>query len=88
MLKNMKLDKQRELASIREALKTLKMPSQQETIKEALDILTGEMAPEKLAVFVSMLPIGEENYLAVRSKLFPEEKLLPLVEKIKERHKQ
>lgn len=60
----------------------LKMPSEQEVIQEALEILEKHMEPSKIALLVSMLPVGEGNYLAIRDKLFAGETLSTLVEKI------
>ncbi len=41
------------------------------------------MDPAKIAILVSMLPIGEGNYLAIREQLFAGETVDTLVEKIK-----
>lgn len=58
------------------------MPREQEVIREALEILEKHMEPSKIALLVSMLPVGEGNYLAIREKLFAGETLTTLVEKI------
>ena len=60
-----------------------KLPSQQEVIREALAILEKHMEPAKIAMLVSMLPIGEGNYLAIREQLFAGETVDTLVEKVK-----
>lgn len=61
----------------------MKLPSQQEVIREALAILEKHMEPSKIAILVSMLPIGEGDYLAIREQLFAGESIDTLVEKIK-----
>ena len=79
----MNMEMPREQAVIQEALMNMKMPSQQEVIQEALEILEKHMEPSKIALLVSMLPVGEGNYLATREKLFAGETVTTLVEKIK-----
>jgi hypothetical protein len=59
-----------------------KLPNKQEVIREALAILEKHMEPSKIALLVSMLPIGEGNYLAIREQLFAGETVETLVEKV------
>lgn len=65
----------------------VKMPTQQEVIQEALEILEKHMEPSKIALLVSMLPVGEGDYLAIREKLFPGETLTAIVDKIKDQQR-
>lgn len=83
----MDMEMQREQAVIQEALLNMKLPSQQEVIQEALEILEKHIEPSKIALLVSMLPVGEGNYLATREKLFAGETVTTLVEKIQAHQK-
>ena len=78
----MNIDTPKAQPNVQEALMNMKMPSQQEVIKEALDILDKHMEPSKIALLVSLLPVGEDNYLAIREKLFAGETVATLLEKI------
>jgi hypothetical protein len=60
-----------------------KLPNKQEVIREALEILEKHMEPSKIALLLSMLPIGEGNYLAIREHLFAGETVKTLVEKVR-----
>ena len=40
------------------------------------------MEPSKIALLVSLLPVGEGNYLAIREKLFAGETVATVLEKI------
>ncbi len=63
----------------------VKMLKEQDVIREALEILERHMEPAKVALLISMLPVGEGNYLAIREKLFANETVATLVEKIQVR---
>ncbi len=47
-------------------MRDVKMPTQQEVIQEALEILWEHMEPSKIALLVSMLPVGEGDYFPLK----------------------
>lgn len=61
----------------------VKMPRELEVMQEALEILEEHMEPSKLALLLSMLQVGREDYLAIREQLFAGETLTTLYEKVR-----
>ena len=60
----------------------VRMPNEQQVIKEALEILQQHMEPSKIAILLSILPIGESSYFEIREQIFSKETVDSLVEKV------
>ena len=60
----------------------IKMPRGQEVIQEALEILEQHMEPSKVALLLSMMQAGKDDYLKIRSSIFTGETVTTLYEKI------
>lgn len=60
----------------------IKMPRGQEVIQEALEILEEHMEPSKVALLLSIMQTGKDDYLKIREQLFGGETVATLYEKI------
>jgi hypothetical protein len=60
----------------------IKMPRRQEVIQEALEILEEHMEPSKVALLLSIMQTGKDDYLKIREQLFTGETVTTLYEKI------
>ncbi len=60
----------------------IKMPRGQEVIQEALEILEEHMEPSKVALLLSMMQAGKDDYLKIRSSIFAGETVTTLYKKI------
>jgi len=60
----------------------IKMPRGQEVIQEALEILEEHMEPSKVALLLSIMQAGKDDYLKIRSSIFTGETVMTLYEKI------
>jgi len=61
---------------------TVKVISEQEVLREALEVLLEHLSPAKVARFWAAWQAGEGNYLATRRQLFAEETVATLFEKV------
>lgn len=62
---------------------TVKVPSDQEIMREAAEILTEHMSPAKLARLWAVWQTGNGDYLAWRDEVFGAETVETLYEKVK-----
>ena len=60
----------------------IKMPREQEVIREALEILEKHMEPSKVALILSLWQTGGGDYLTIRDQLFAGETVKTLYDKI------
>lgn len=62
---------------------TIKVINDQQALQDGLDVLILHLEPAKLARFVAACKLGEGNYLKHKDKLFEQETVASLYEKIK-----
>lgn len=62
---------------------SVKVPSEQEVLQEAAEVLLQHMTPAKVARFWAAWHVGKEDYVAMRQQLFAGETVETLVKKIK-----
>ena len=62
---------------------TVKVISEQEIVQEATEVLLEHLSPAKMARFWAAWQIGKGDYLAIRERLFAEETVETLFEKVR-----
>ena len=62
---------------------TIKVMSEQEVVQEAAAVLLKHMSPAKVARFWAASKLGGGDYLAMRERLFAEETVETLFEKVR-----
>jgi len=62
---------------------TIKVINDQEALQDGLDVLIAHLEPAKLARFVAACKLGEGDYIKSKDKLFAQENVASLYEKIK-----
>ena len=61
---------------------TVKVISEQEVLREAVEVLLEHLSPAKVARFWTAWQVDGGNYLATRRQLFAEETVATLFEKV------
>jgi len=62
---------------------TIKVINDQQALQDGLDVLIYHLEPAKLARFVAACKLGEGDYLKRKDKLFTQETVASLYEKVK-----
>lgn len=66
---------------------TIRVPSDEDIWREAMDLIVSKMGPAKAARVISAMRLGGGDYMALRDELFAGQSVDSLVQRIRERRK-